>query len=103
MYSKYYLYNRAPDELLTKCTHMLTIDGMVLLMDDISFLILGENKKMASKALRVLGLAIKETEYYCCRFDFNIFINWQQAVSYYRDDYGVSHIVYECNISFFEF
>jgi Ca2+-transporting ATPase len=50
----------APDELLKKCTHVLTDEGRVLLTDDIRDKINIENKKMASKALRVLGAAMKE-------------------------------------------
>ncbi len=51
----------APDELLNKCARMLTADGVVPLTDELRSLILKENKKMASKALRVLGSAMKET------------------------------------------
>ncbi len=50
----------APDELLKKCTHILTDEGMVQLTDEIRDQILAENKKMADKALRVLGAAMKE-------------------------------------------
>lgn len=50
----------APDELLKKCTQVLTDEGIVLLTEDIRDRILAENKKMAHKALRVLGAAMKE-------------------------------------------
>ena len=52
----------APDELLKKCTHMLTTDGVVPLTDKLHSLILEENKKMASKALRVLASSMKELD-----------------------------------------
>lgn len=50
----------APDELLKKCTRVLTDEGIVLLTDDIRDKILAENKNMAHKALRVLGAAMRE-------------------------------------------
>lgn len=52
----------APDELLEKCTRMLTADGAVLLTAELRVRIVEENKKMAKKALRVLGSAMKELE-----------------------------------------
>ncbi|MDD4681534.1 MAG: cation-translocating P-type ATPase, partial [Clostridia bacterium] len=52
----------APDELLKKCSSMLTEDGIVPLTDERTKQILNENKIMASKALRVLGSAMKETD-----------------------------------------
>ncbi len=59
---KYIQYTKgAPDELLNKCTRMLTADGVVPLTGKLRLQILKENKKMASKALRVLGSAMKET------------------------------------------
>lgn len=51
----------APDELLKKCTHMLTEQGIVPLTQELRDHILAENKKMAGKALRVLGAAMKES------------------------------------------
>ena len=57
---RYVQYTKgAPEELLKKCTHMYKIDGMVPLTDKIRQLILDENRKMAGKALRVLGYAMK--------------------------------------------
>lgn len=54
----------APDELLKKCTHMLTVEGIVVsLTEELRSSILEENKKMASKALRVLASATKETDF----------------------------------------
>lgn len=52
----------APDELLKKCTNMLAADGVVPLTEELRGQILDENRKMASKALRVLGSAMKETD-----------------------------------------
>ena len=52
----------AADELLKKCNRILTNDGVVPLTDEYRSHILKENKKMASKALRVLGSAMKKTE-----------------------------------------
>lgn len=51
----------APDELLKKCTTMLTEQGIVPLTEDLRRRILAENKEMAGKALRVLGAAMKES------------------------------------------
>lgn len=60
---KYVQYTKgAPDELLRKCTHMLTTEGSVALTDDMRTLILDENRRMAGKALRVLGSALKITD-----------------------------------------
>lgn len=52
----------APDELLKKCSSMLTEDGVVELTEALRAQIIKENKSMANKALRVLGAAIKETD-----------------------------------------
>lgn len=50
----------APDELLQRCTRMLTKEGVVPLTAELRARILEENKRMADKALRVLGSARKE-------------------------------------------
>ncbi len=52
----------APDELLKRCSHYLTDDGVVLLDDSLRAKILGENKAMADKALRVLAAAYKNLD-----------------------------------------
>jgi len=52
----------APDELLKKCTSILTDQGIVPLTDELCNRVLEENKRMAGKALRVLGAAMKEME-----------------------------------------
>jgi len=52
----------APDELLKKCSYMLTENGVVELTDTLRDRIIQENKNMANKALRVLGAAMKETD-----------------------------------------
>lgn len=49
----------APDELLKRCTHILTQQGEVLLSDEIRKNVLDRNKAMAKKALRVLGSAMR--------------------------------------------
>lgn len=49
----------APDEVLNKSTHILTEAGIVPLTDDHRQKVLSENKGMASKALRVLGSALR--------------------------------------------
>jgi len=49
----------APDELLGRCTHMLTSEGTVVLTEELRTVILDENRRMAGKALRVLGSALK--------------------------------------------
>ncbi len=60
---KYVQYTKgAPDELLRNCTSMLTSEGTVALNDDMRKLILDENRRMAGKALRVLGSALKITD-----------------------------------------
>ena len=52
----------APDEILKKCSYAL-VNGEAVPMDDkMRLAVLGENKKMADKALRVLALAIKVYE-----------------------------------------
>ena len=50
----------APDELLRRCTRMLTEDGIVDLTDKLRSEILASNKGMADRALRVLAAAYKE-------------------------------------------
>lgn len=50
----------APDELLSKCTRFLSATGVVPLTDELRQQVLEENRQMASKALRVLGAAMKE-------------------------------------------
>ena len=47
----------APDELLTKCTHIATAEGPVPITRAHRSAVLAENKRMASKALRVLAAA----------------------------------------------
>ncbi len=47
----------APDELLKRCTNIATAQGVVPLTQAHKDAILGENKRMASKALRVLAAA----------------------------------------------
>ena len=49
----------APDEILKKCTLMLTDNGEVPLTDELRDQILEQNKNMAGKALRVLGAALR--------------------------------------------
>ena len=50
----------APDEVLKKCTSILTADGVRPITDDDKADILKENKRMADKALRVLAAAYRE-------------------------------------------
>ncbi len=51
----------APDEILKRCTSYLSESGEVLPLDDATrATILGENKRMADKALRVLAGAMKK-------------------------------------------
>ena len=53
----------APDELLKACTQMLTSEGQVVFLDDkLRQQIMTENKRMADRALRVLGSAMKEID-----------------------------------------
>ncbi len=60
---RYVQYTKgAPDELLRKCGHMLSGSDVVPLTDELREMILGENRKMAEKALRVLGSAMKEMD-----------------------------------------
>lgn len=60
---KYIQYTKgAPDELLKKCTHILTKEGAVPLTDTHRSNIMAENKKMADKALRVLASAMKQMD-----------------------------------------
>lgn len=49
----------APDELLGRCTHILTTEGTLALTGELRTVILDENRRMAGKALRVLGSALK--------------------------------------------
>ncbi len=50
----------APDELLRRCTHLLTKTGVVELNDMYRSEILASNKGMADRALRVLAAAYKD-------------------------------------------
>ena len=50
----------APDELLRRCTHMLTADGVKELTAESRNDILSSNKGMADRALRVLAAAYKD-------------------------------------------
>ena len=50
----------APDEILRRCTHILTEDGVVELTDEARANILAQNKAMADDALRVLAAARRE-------------------------------------------
>ena len=52
----------APDEILQRCTKMLTADGVKPLVDEARADILRANKEMADKALRVLAAAYKELD-----------------------------------------
>ena len=52
----------APDELLRRCTKVLTADGIKPLVDEACADILAANKAMADKALRVLAAAYKELD-----------------------------------------
>jgi Ca2+-transporting ATPase len=52
----------APDELLKKCSRILTPEGEAPLADELRKRILDENRRMAGGALRVLGAALKVTE-----------------------------------------
>jgi Ca2+-transporting ATPase len=49
----------APDEILKKCTQILQNGKVVTLTPELRSQVLAENKKMADKALRVLGAAYK--------------------------------------------
>jgi Ca2+-transporting ATPase len=58
---RYIQYTKgAPDELLGKCSHVLKEGSVVPLTDELRESILAENRRMAAKALRVLGSAMKE-------------------------------------------
>lgn len=60
---KYVQYTKgAPDELLRKCSRMLSGDEVVSLTDELRESVLAENRKMAAKALRVLGSAMREMD-----------------------------------------
>jgi len=50
----------APDIILGGCTHLLSEEGLIELTDLIRKQIMDKNIQMASKALRVLGFAMKE-------------------------------------------
>ena len=52
----------APDELLSRCTKILTADGIKPLCDEARADILKSNKAMADKALRVLAAAKKDLD-----------------------------------------
>ena len=52
----------APDEILMRCTKMLTADGIKPLCDEARADILKANKTMADKALRVLAAAKKDLD-----------------------------------------
>lgn len=52
----------APDEVLKRCTHILADGKKVPITDDIRKEILGQNKAMADKALRVLCAAYRDWE-----------------------------------------
>lgn len=49
----------APDELICRCTHILTSDGVVPLTDEMRAGIAAQNREMADSALRVLAAAQK--------------------------------------------
>lgn len=49
----------APDEVLKKCTHILTENGVVELSDSLCVEVLSQNKAMADSALRVLAGAYR--------------------------------------------
>ena len=48
----------APDEILARCTHILTSEGVKPMSDADRSAIMAENKRMADKALRVLACAM---------------------------------------------
>jgi Ca2+-transporting ATPase len=49
----------APDEVLKRCTHILTGDGVVPMTPQLAQAVLEENKAMAARALRVLSAAMR--------------------------------------------
>ena len=49
----------APDEILNKCTRILTDQGEIPLTDELREEVLKQNKNMAGKALRVSGAALR--------------------------------------------
>jgi len=59
----------APDELLRRCTHMETEQGVVELDDARREAILATNTALAQSALRVIGAAIKQEERVHADFD----------------------------------
>ena len=50
----------APDEIIARCTHILTSEGVCTLSDETKERLLKENKRMADEALRVLAAAKRE-------------------------------------------
>ena len=52
----------APDELLKVCSHILLGKDVVALTEELRQKVLDENRKMAEKALRVLGSAMRQHE-----------------------------------------
>jgi len=52
----------APDELLRRCTGILTQDGIVELTDELRHQVLKQNKDMADQALRVLAAACRRLD-----------------------------------------
>ena len=52
----------APDEILRRCTHVMTSDGVAKLTDEKRAEIMAKNKDMADRALRVLAGAVREHE-----------------------------------------
>ncbi len=58
--AKYVQFTKgAPDVVLKHCTHIMTSNGVVPMTDEMTKTIKRENAKMASKALRVLSLAMR--------------------------------------------
>ncbi|HHU62601.1 MAG TPA: calcium-transporting P-type ATPase, PMR1-type [Clostridiales bacterium] len=56
----YRVYTKgAPDELLSRCTHILVNDGVMELDEDMKNRVLSANRDMGYNALRVLGAAYK--------------------------------------------
>ncbi len=60
--SKMMFTKGAPDMLIDRCRYYMTDQGMQLLTDLVKKNIMNANDKMASKALRVLGFAMKKAE-----------------------------------------
>ena len=59
----------APDELLRRCTHMETGQGVIALDDSHRAAILASNTELAQSALRVIGAAIKQVAAVHADFD----------------------------------